>query len=555
MKKTLLFSLIACMASMSVAQSVRATAPQLEKHLVKTEMAKKAMIASSSALSAEQLSNGPRKTAKNGVYYTKPEGSMWAGYSKEGYGYYYGINVLSPAVDNVFVNMCTKSNSAVWSINGNTYDGDSINNFHYGTLPMGGGYYVPTITVGKTSWSLDELSENLSDGYGTMLITDSIGSHTFSAPNCAGYGFGAFDTGYLYGNGIVTFSDGSSYPGYGVSQDYPKPASPLYVEDIHAIVYTDGTAPIQGDAVLPMYITQDTTLIAELTATAADVSDVLYEGSVQYTKTGKVAMYIITFSQKVVDDFGTEIASPFVLDSAFTVTITGFMNEGINAGFRGNDEIGEDTPVGASARPLIYSEEDDAVYSFGYSLDEGENLVLDLCFNSCFDYVDVVTELTNTQTEEVYTGCNVLVVSADGETVYNQGVGAESDMNFVFVNHAFEWISNDANNYIEVEDLPEWLEVIYESEYDEEGAYTGTTYVGVVCEPLPEGETGRTATITYTGKGYTAPNSIVVIQGEGATGLEKVATVSEDVVYNVYGQRVNNANGFVIKNGVKTIMK
>lgn len=553
MKKFLLLSALALTVSMSYAQTGKVKDLKAEKKI--TAVANVQRTASTAAPVVFDKNNlfgnsVPKTSFADGVYYTKPEGTLWRGMTKEGYGYYAALACMSPAVPTVFKNQCSRPTAAVWSVNGTELEGDANNDFSYGQLSYGS-YYAPTISVRENSWSLDMLCDNYPD-YGAVVMIDTLADHTFNAPNCDGIGFGAFDTGYLYGSGIITFGDGTSYPGYGVAQNFPAPASPLYVEDIYAMVYTDGGSPIKGDAKLMCYVTDEEGNMHELSATASDVSEKLFEGSVRYTQTGVAEGYIITFSEKTTDIFGTEVAVPFVINSKFTVQIEGFMDENINVGFLANDEMGEDTPVGESAKPLIYDAETGKLYSFGYNTDPGENLVLQLYFTSCFDYIDVATELSNAAGDS-WENTNILIASEDGTKVYNKGLGEEAD--FALIAHTFDWYDGvtGAETYEVVGEYPDWITLSFETT-DE-----ASTYVTAEVAPLPAGETSRKAEIYFGGKGYISDNPLVIVQGD-ATGIENISaiptTYTSNVAYNLMGQKVaGSAKGIIIKNGKKVLVK
>jgi len=102
-------------------------------------------------------------------------------------------------------------------------------------------------------------------------------------------------------------------------------------------------------------------------------------------------------------------------------------------------------------------------------------------------------------------------------------------------------------------DIPEWLSVSFDNEdYDE----TFTFDLVFQAEALPEGVTGRQATLIFMQEG--AQLKVTVTQGE----VVGIATAKADVkvgngkMFNIAGQRVNNDfKGLVIKDGAKFMNK
>ena len=120
----------------------------------------------------------------------------------------------------------------------------------------------------------------------------------------------------------------------------------------------------------------------------------------------------------------------------------------------------------------------------------------------------------------------------------------------------------------EAEEIPEWINVdIANEDYttaigtDEEGNeyeyfVNGIDYDMVITvDALPEGVDGRTAEMVFMQKG--ALLKVKVSQGE-MQGISTVVTakpLNNKHVFNLAGQRVNNAKGIVVKDGRKVIVK
>lgn len=549
MKKVFLLAISALALSASVSAQQKTTATKINV------AAKQNMNVNKAVALASKDAKLPKRSAASGVFYSRPEGTLYRTFDKEGMGWSLSILATAPQNDNIYVNQCNNPASARWEINGNPYDGDENNNFRFGSLgtisPAIDGtidhlYYVPTILTKTDSYTLGEANED-----GIAIHCDELAGHQFFDNNTAGmYGFGAYDTGYLFGNGIINFSNEPDvdYYGYGFRESYPSPTYPLYVEDVYAMVYTSGGAPITGDAELYMTIyDKDGNEITALTAGANDISEELYHGNVQYTKTGEYGVYILTFSKKELDSFGNEVVVPFVLDDAFEVVVEGMNQEGIDCGFRGAEVVEEDDwTIEEGCKPLITDGE--GVYSFQYS----GVLSADIVFNSVYDYVEVPTVLYSG--DDTYEDTNILVVSADGKTQKVESTGDE----YVYVTNAFDWYTEDGDENYFFTELPDWI-ASYEVEdiVDADGERTGMAVIAFEIDALPAGVNGRTASLKLEGKGYTSENEIIIVQGE-ATAINNVSstTNSSAVSYNAMGQKVaKNVKGLVINNGKKYMNK
>lgn len=549
MKKTILLTASAMLISAASFAQVKATAVKqnvASKHLTMQKF---------EALdSRDAKPERAHRTAANGVYYSRPVGSLYRTMDKDAMGWPISILATAPQSPNLFTNMCKNASTAKWSVNGTTISGDENNNLTFGELgtiepvsPDGGisYYHVPTITSGRTSYTLGEAN---ADGAG--MRADEVAGHMFYDENTAqNSGWGALDTGYLFGTGGIEFSNepGVIYQGYGLQETFPTPGYPLYVEDIYSLVYTDGGSPINGDAVLYLSVyDKNEQIITELTATAEDVSDVLFEGSSKYTKTGKAEAYVITFSKKEKDAFGNDIVVPFVLDDEFTVVIKGCNQPGINVDLLGGVPCAEDNSiVGDGALPLIT--DGDGVYSFSYSVTLSSALI----FNSCYDNIEVPTELYSSD-EEVFENTNVLVVSEDGKTAVVESTGIPG----VLVSNAFPWYDDDDNENYYISELPDWVTEYSVDDLVDEGERTGLAAVSFAFEPLPAGVKGRQCQVYVEGKGVTSADPIIIIQGDGTAAVENVAadkntTRRSNKFYNAAGQTISKETKGLIINAAK----
>ena len=94
----------------------------------------------------------------------------------------------------------------------------------------------------------------------------------------------------------------------------------------------------------------------------------------------------------------------------------------------------------------------------------------------------------------------------------------------------------------------EWVSVTVEAA----DPTTGITPVKIDCQPLPEGITGRTAAIKFTG--FAQDVTINVAQGDNS-GVNEIEAVSADAVYyDLQGRKLNNAPEkgiYIVKEGNK----
>ena len=84
------------------------------------------------------------------------------------------------------------------------------------------------------------------------------------------------------------------------------------------------------------------------------------------------------------------------------------------------------------------------------------------------------------------------------------------------------------------------------------------TVLKVVCDPLPEGVSGRKCELHVQGKTCKSTYPIEVLQGDAVAGVNGVTVnVARDgKTYNVSGQRVaDDTKGLVIRNGKKYLNK
>ena len=335
---------------------------------------------------------------------------------------------------------------------------------------------------------------------------------------------------------------------------FEQPPSPMYTEAFELPFISYQENPLAGKSLtLSLYTYEYVEGVGyqllekkeELTCSSAEV-----EGS-RTTQDGEKYWYgNVTFYKETQNEFGDVVADPFTVDYPYAVKIEGYNQEGVDVEFR-LVEI-EDPYLTQTCRPArfeaITADGSKTYYYFG---GEDGSIVSTLMLTYCFfDGVEPVNDY--------YTS---LYFSEDGQTCGTDhgAVDSEKSVSYIPVVTAAPFFSYDENgeaigaNY-EIEGLPEWLSVGATDEPREQSGYSALIFE---CEPLPEGVSGRYADIYVVGRGG-VKNAVPfrIRQGEVA-GIENVEVENNGkaVLYNAAGQRVSNANGFVIANGKKTILK
>jgi len=428
------------------------------------------------------------------------------------------------------------------------------------------GIKVDILTKGDSALIEQDLPLMLESQTHLGITLSFINDHS----NASAYGWGSLSTGYLYGTGTL---DGTKNErGIGVCkamyQDYPKPMSPLYVEDIFIGLKSVTLNPIPADGVARMYViamkeetredeegpyqvmVETTDTIAKLTATREDFVADGTPGTSSYSSTGAYQNYDVVFTQKEVDDFGMEMAVPFTIDQPFRVKIVGLDEEGVDFGVQRSVGITAEEAWTSEGVFQIYYPDIDKTYNHYYS-----NSGLPFGFTAMFDAVEIATSLSSD--DQIFENTNYLKVSNDGTQCYV--AAGDAALPGVYVYTAQPWTNEDmSEEYYYAEDVPEWILSLNVdiSNYDD----YNLNIVNATCEPLPEGVTGRYAELYIQGRGVKSVDPIYVIQGEvEITGINAVKNESKAVnaaTFNMAGQQVNkDFKGLVIKNGKKFMNK
>lgn len=565
---------VAMTASMSMGQN--ATAP-LKVQTVRTAAPRIASLAKASGM--------PYKSAATGNYYTRPAGSMYVGIDKSGRGYSAALLNMTPFEQGVFVNKNADPSATTWSLETNvgTKDlskyADENNNLVYSINPIskeqmaqGYYYYAPVLTNGNDQYKLDGLCGN---DMGPLSFTSgSVGESLpgISSINKTNH--------YLYGSGISDTGDGVEYVNTGFSQKFEKPMTPLYVEDVHALVLSGNghTSPLFDGGKLTMTITgEDNKVIATMEATAGDVTPAVDDNNKQlaydFSKYGYGEWYCSNIVFAVKDESTSDAKTvPFVIDQPFTVTVTGFDNDGVDIGFYGNLCAPEDNIQ--PAYNLCYkkegSKDDIKTYALTFKDAPTRNMAVELSFTALMDnvVVDTTGELPGgTQ----LTGCNIMRIGNDGTTNtfenYPDMEGAS-----IGIKTVTPWKDENGNDqyYLDIvrasDNSGEWIKEMTVDDGFRINTFLGNTVTGISlltfsADPITEG--GRWAIGYIHGRGVVSKAPVIVLQGTATlddvtTGIGQVVSgknkykAADAPCYNLNGQRVDrNYKGLVIQNGRK----
>ncbi len=543
-----------------------------------------------------------RRTLDNGVYYDRPAGSYFLGWTEDWSYYYRWFLFVAPVDDNLLVNRCTTPEEAVWTLETaqDTYDlsdeVDEDNNLPWGGLGYNpahdadndgntsvngwNSFYVPTISVGDTSYTLGEdNNDDKGENHGAVLATAGrpqrmvkklcTGAYSYFGDGNGGYG------GDIYGTNAyadIDFDEDGVTENYritGVFQYHEKPVKPMYVESVVLM----GRPNAENDA--PMVITEDhpivmsfynvvedeegrltrgDSLMQQITCTQADITPV--------ENNGETVGYNMVFANRTKDFFGMDVVEPFILDQAFCIVVTGFADEGnqvvITADER--DEEVDDMYSDVATGLMMVDANGQPAPGYRYY----RNVTLTPQFNAMFDCVKVYETLHGND-GTVYEGVNVITVPAEGGNTFEITPASDDENTVAIVETFLDWLDEEESENYFIEDLPDWISEFYYDESQRQASMAGDnvnpyTFIGFEVDPLPEGVDGRYAYVHITSLKGALSAPIIIKQGEVELPFSvqsvKAATAQNGAVYSLTGKRVTKAKkGLYIQNGKKFISK
>ncbi len=383
------------------------------------------------------------------------------------------------------------------------------------------------------------------DGFEWIGWIDNMLCRNSSTSNSRMYRYGpgtvnltlsAYDAGYYGVSGhmhSVTKDWAMDY----VEENFYAPASPLYVDCVYCAGATFGNPsdktfqPLKNGAELTMEILDQSTeeVLATLKAMAGDW-EATYYTTVINTQTG--------YSQDGWEGYlkfrplvdGVE--TPFVIDRAVTVRLSGLFNDDVDVGIGGN--------------PIEDCVIDDGLYCarMFFTDPDGEYEVLKNVYQSAvMSGYDAMSISLNAVMDKVQ------VAEEYSNVVISDGTG------YLCIRTTLPWYdSNLAENYSFV-DMPDWITGVEAEAYGEgKNSYR--------VKFLADANTGseRTATIYVQCKGYvdTAPITITqeAFDAVGISEIQAPEGTKTGSAYNLAGQQVNETTkGILIKEGKKFLNK
>lgn len=572
MKKFLLLSAaFMAMSSAGFAQSANVNKP------VKLEMSRTGLQKAVSKEVGVKVNAPIKKSVGNGVYYTRPVGSLYLGTTINNgeVGYIWNDYILSipPFTNFILENKCVTPQRAVWSIGTTTIDPTQYpsmftenNDLIWTLYPSSvynpndneyqrGSFYSPTISANGISYYLGEEAKSERSEGGTF-ITDSINRVTFVASkNCWLFNGNPTrpDWTYPYGTGTYTLDDGTISKQSYVYQLFNKPMSPFWFDEIYILAITK-TQAFKNGAKLTLSLTDVKTVVGEdgteekvpgdnviATMTCGEMSNQSYNEG--YT-TGQ-----LVFNEMTVDDLGTPIKKEFTLNDEFAITISGFEQDDIDCGIAGvNTQPEADWDMSYPCVTVLETGETLRYINSQQDPTPARQICLLPEFNGVFDAVQVLTN----------NGYSVIQISDDGQTNSTKDADPDDNLGGAPVYTAMAWYSQEGQANYSIENLPNWItEVVAHSDYRYMDGNEGLEILEFKARPL-NGETGRSALVYVQGKGVTSAQPILLVQGNvDVSGIE--STLAENAkqnanapVYNLSGQRVSkDAKGILIQNGKK----
>lgn len=570
MKKVLLLTAAVLVATTSFAQGKAKAETMTFSKKVTSNMHVAAPAKHS--LSKEFSTVNSRRGQKEGFFYARPEGTYWIGNSEVKY------LVVPPFTDLTFINASTNATTGTWALGTNdaTKYVDADNNLTYNYSKPSYGYvsYVPTLKEGENTFEIAD----------AVMTTDSVpqSMFPFNYSNCTRYyGFTGGGSAFMSGEDSFDFDgDKNPEPFYSQFRQYfEKPASPL---NLHEVILWATTADPNFDGsklkmVLNKVVYKEKNgkkyrtigeQICEMSCTADMSTEVLDKD--------KAPVYPgdLTFANVQQDEFGTEEAVPVLIDDEFAITIVGTEDPTVDVRFYFCDqgEYPEEwytwatptyiLPVDANGNSMITDDMNPNGLSYF-----GNSNGTTYCYNMAFIFYGEMDGIKVTTEESL----NQQVAPVAGGTTESPATEGQGEPAYVWTNYPF--FEEDGESYTDAgiysfEGMPEWATASIDPTYYEYGRDTnqqirGLHMIWFNVEPLPEGVTGRLATVNIVStKGGKANAPLYILQGD-AKAPTGVNTIKFDAngkltgkTFNLNGQNVNSdTKGIVIRDGKKYFNK
>lgn len=465
------------------------------------------------------------------------------GYSYTGYGYNNALSAATAFAPLSFKNYTTDEvDTWSWTMNELSYNaeiedfdviGTQTGNERDFTATIGAGTYAGASLVG----SLEGLASvpyvygtaNTGKPSATIYTGISEGDLSFTDGSLPLFSLATTDNGWQRKNSYVAPS--TQYDVQKVIMYQGKPSSPLYIKGVNMMFYKDFVAK-DGFTLKCQIVKCERTETGKIS-----LGDVIAESDVDATKLDVSEYFtMVNWSEFYVEDeFGlSTVLDHLFIEDEFAIVIDGWSN-----GTFSGTPIGEANFLSDKTYTYFYGDPNQtgtpSIYSF-----TGSNYKMYVGFTGwTLGYLHT-TESTD------------LTIPAEGGTV------AVSNIEAMYCNAEADETGSKTRLFLDDtvadNEIPEWLAVGFANE-----AYTDTDSkfdLVFQAEALPEGVTGRQATLVFYQEG--AQLKVTVTQGEvtGIAAAKAEVKAGNAQMYNIAGQRVSNSyKGLVIKNGKKMLNK
>jgi len=494
------------------------------------------------------VNKAPRRTMVDGVWYQRPEGSLYLSGRNDEQGAYWSY-LYMPAFTNVtYKNMATKKENATWSLASSqtsiSVDGNDDNDLEIELPKVTERYisplYIPTLTQGKTSfrfgddiYDYDNQNKPVPLNPDVALVNGDTINMLTQVNLAPGYFYG-FSNGSSFGNRTATFTmeDGTEVEAISdaIYEFYKKPIKPLYITDIFFRVVNYSGAPLMKEGTemkcTVRKVEEDGTIgeaIAEMPFTLADTtycSSFTDESGIEHMS----GAFLI--SQKETDAFGTEYDVPFVVKDEFVIVISGFEQEGVDFSLFMTSDLKDVAPadcfindglVTPTCRSYIRKDNGEPIgglrycqaitkeQSDQYNQEDGDNTDWTRHYNAVI-FIDCMNDVVNIfdefKTMWAYNeGGDVIAIvdEVNKETGKTETVAYGSVQYETTLPRLSTWSGYEGEENYQFEDVPDWIHITgHNDDYYYEDLENGSSYVTLTtmtADPLPEGVEGRKAVI------------------------------------------------------------
>lgn len=512
----------------------------------------------------------PRRVMDDGVWYQRPVGSFY--YSGSNSSNYWSYLYLPAFSKFTWANKATNKAEATWAYlwQGEIdaeLEGNADNDLEVTVPKIDNGYistyYIPQMTVGKTTYTFGENFPNtptvaLLNGDSLEMVTDVNLSN--------GY-YTGFQNGGSFGNrkGQVEI-DGEMVDVIrdAIYEFYHKPIKPICLNDVFFRVIGYDTKEIMNDDTQMKLTIRKVNEDDEIGDVIAEIPFGL-EDATYVEQDGADCFAAFLISQKEQDAFGTEYEVPIIIEDAFVIIISGFEQPDVNFSIYmsgDNKDIETDSflkdglliPTMGSFVRADNGEPVDGLYycqaitkerSDQYNEEDGDNYDWTRHYNAVF-HLDLMQDVVR-----VYDGFETMYAENEGGTVFavveeeNEETGEMENVAYGTLQYESTlprlstWEGMEGEDNYEFVDLPDWLTVTdyNDSYYDQ----YNVTLAALEAQPLPADMKGRKAEIRIVSERGADSGIITIIQGEvdeeqpfepfafdGADGKYYLANIASD---------------------------